>query len=124
MKRDGLHFAIPDTLRAGPGKSSWTRCALAHSMLLPATPHMLTLGLAPFNAPSDPPTTVDPGEWHKAPGTERFEYGFYWLMPVSEAEREKADAQGSWEVFADLVERAPPEAQDDCAVAFDWLRSG
>jgi hypothetical protein len=42
---------------------------------------------------------------------------------VSESERKKADSEGTWNVFADLVELAPEEAKDNCAVAFDWLRA-
>jgi hypothetical protein len=38
------------------------------------------------------------------------------------AERQRAQSAGSWNLFADLVERAPAEANDDCAVAFDWFR--
>lgn len=121
--RDGSHFAITDTLMLGPGKSSWTRSTLSNSVLLPATPHMLALGLTPFNRPSDPSDPVDPGKWTKSPGTDRFEYGFYWLLPVSESERAKADSMGTWELFADLVDLAPEEAEDACAVAFNWLRA-
>lgn len=122
MKRDGSHFAITDTLAIGPGKSSWTRSVLNNSVLLPATPHMLALGLVPFNQPGDPRDAVRPGEWHKAPGTDRFTYGFYWLLPVSDSERKRADSEGTWDLFAHLVELAPADAKDDCAVAFDWLR--
>lgn len=115
-------FAIGDTLTLGPGGQSWTRSVLTHSMILPAPPHMLALGLAPFNRAGDPTDTVKPGEWAANPGTDRFAYGFYWLLPVSEREHEKANREGSWTVFADLVDLAPKEANDDCAVAFDLLR--
>ena len=122
MKQDSSHFAITDTLTVGPGKSSRTSSVLNKSVLLPATPHMLAPGLAPFNQPSDPSAAVEPGQWHEAPGTDRFEYGFYWLLPVSDSEHKKADSEGTWNLFADLVELAPADANDDCAVAFDWLR--
>jgi len=118
----GAHFAIPDTLTYGPGGSSWTLSILNHSILLPASVHMLLSGLVPFNQPSDPGDAIPPGQWHAQPGTDRFEYGFYWLLPVSEAEHEKAQREGSWNVFADLVERAPAGANDDCYATFDLLR--
>ena len=41
------------------------------------------------------------------PGTDKFDYGFYWLLPVSEKEHEKASREGSWNVFADLVDQTP-----------------
>jgi hypothetical protein len=83
---------------------------------------MLVLGLAPFNRAGDPIDTVQPGEWATNSGTDRFAYGSYWLLPVSEKEHEKAKLEGSWALFADLVDLAPREAHDDCAVAFDLLR--
>jgi hypothetical protein len=120
--RDHSSFAIGDTLTLGPGGESWTRSVLTHSMILPVPPHMLALGLAPFNRAGDPTDTVKPGEWATNPGSDRFAYGFYWLLPVSEKEHEKANREGSWNVFADLVDLAPKQANDDCAVAFDLLR--
>lgn len=116
-------FAIADTLTVGPGGESWTRSVLTRSMILPAPQHMLALGFAPFNHAGDPTDMVKPGEWASNPGTDRFDYGFYWLLPVSEKEHEKANRAGSWNVFADLVDQAPKDANDDCAVAFDLLRN-
>jgi hypothetical protein len=120
--RDHSSLAIADTLTLGPGGESWTRSALTRSMILPASPHMLALGFAPFNEAGDSTDTVKPGEWASNPGTERFDHGFYWLLPVSAAEHDKANREGSWSVFADLVDQSPKDANDDCAVAFDLLR--
>lgn len=114
--------AIADTLSLGPGGQPWTRSVLTHSIILPATPHMLALGFAPFNQVGDPIDTVKPGEWASNPGTDRFDNGFYWLLPVSGKEHEKATREGSWNVFADLVDQTPKEANDDCALAFELLR--
>jgi hypothetical protein len=52
--REHSSLAIADTLTLGPGGGSWTRSVLTHSMILPASPHMLALGFAPFNQPGDP----------------------------------------------------------------------
>jgi hypothetical protein len=122
LLRGQSSFAIGDTLTFGPGGSSWTRSALTHSMLLSVPPHMLALGLAPFNRAGDPIDTVKPGEWATNPGTDRFAHGFYWLLPISEQEHDQANREGSWALFADLVDMAPKEANDDCAAAFDLLR--
>jgi hypothetical protein len=120
--KGGDQFAIPDTLTLGPGKAGWTRSVLDRAVLLPVSVHMLLTGFGPFNLPSDPGDAVAPGEWQERPGTDRFEYGNYWLLPVSEAEHAKAETEGTWNVFADMVEMAPKEANDDCYVAFDLLR--
>ena len=122
LLRRGSHFALTDRLTLGPGGSTWTRSRLDHSVLLPVTPHMIVSGFVPFNAAGDPEDTVHPSEWHRKPGTEQFEYGFCWLLPVTPSEYAKASADGAWNVFADLVERSAPDARDDFAVAFDWLR--
>jgi hypothetical protein len=122
MIASGSHFAITDTLTLGPGNLPWTRSVLDHSVLLPASPHMLVSGLSPFNEAHDSTDTVKPADWHKQPGTERFEHGYYWLLPVSQREHAKATSEGTWNVFADLVELAPSDARDDCFVAFDLLR--
>lgn len=122
MIRDHSHFAPTDTLPIGPGNSSWTRSLLSRSVFLPATPHMLAVGLRPFNIPGDEVAAAKAGDWHRTDGIDRFEYGFQWLLPVSEAEYQRANSSGTWNMFADLVERSPAEARDDCAVAFDWLR--
>jgi len=42
--------------------------------------------------------------------------------PVSEQEHARANSDGTWNLFADLVELAPKEAHDNCTVAFDLLR--
>jgi hypothetical protein len=118
----GSHFAIGDALTMGPGNSGWTRSVLSHSVLLSATPHMLVMGLAPFDKPGAPVDTVKPKDWFQSPGTGRFEYGFYWLLPVTQQEHDKALREGTWEVFADLVELAPKEQHDSCTLAFDLLR--
>jgi hypothetical protein len=115
-------FAIGDTLTLGPGNSPWTRSMLSHSVLLPAPAHMLLLGLSPFGYSDHAPHTVNAHEWHSNPGTDRYEHGWYWLLPVSEQEHGKATKEGTWNVFADLVELVPGGANDDCAVAFDLLR--
>lgn len=121
MKDDGSHFAITDTLAFGPGKSPWTRSILDHSVLLPAAPHMLASGFGPFNEPADSASAVDAKRWHKAAGTGEFRNGFYWLLPVSAAEHARAAAAGTWNLFADLVERVP-EGREEFDVAFDLLR--
>lgn len=120
--RNHSSLAIADTLTLGPGGESWTRSVLTRSLILPAPPHMLALGFAPFHQVGDPADTVKPGEWASNPGTDRFDHGFYWLLPVSEKEHEKANREGSWNVFADLVDQTPKDANDDCALAFDLLR--
>jgi hypothetical protein len=121
--KSGSHFAATDTLTLGPGKSSWTRSVLDHSVLLAAPPHLLACGFAPFDRPGDPSETVNPADWHRDPGSERFEYGFYWLLPVTEREHARAKQDGTWSVFSELLERARAESRDDCAVAFDLLRT-
>jgi hypothetical protein len=120
--KGGDQFAIPDTLAAGPGNASWTRSVLDHAVLLPVSVHMLLTGFGPFNLPTDPDDAVAPGEWRMSPGTDRFSYGNYWLLPISEAEHRKAETEGTWNMFAELVEMAPKEADDNCVVAFDLLR--
>jgi hypothetical protein len=119
---EGEHFAIPDTLLWGPGRSSWTRSILDHAVLLPATPHMLLSGLSPFEQPGDPADTVRPAEWHRRPGTDQFKFGFYWLLPVSADEHARAAADGTWNLLADLIEAVPAGTGDDCHLAFDLLR--
>lgn len=123
--RGGEHFAIPDTLAYGPGGGggeAWTQSRLTQGALLPASVHMLLSGYGPFNEPADPADAMEPGAWHREPGTERFEYGSYWFLPLSAKEHAAAEADGTWSAFADLAEAAPQEARDDCLVAFDWLR--
>ncbi|WP_394846272.1 hypothetical protein LZC95_02260 [Pendulispora brunnea] len=121
MALDGEHFAIPDTLDLGPGGTRLTRSILNRSALLPASPHMLMSGLGPFNSPerpTDAAVLVDSGG---NPGTSEFEYGHYWMLPMTAAEHEKAQRDGTWSVFADLANRVP-EGEDDYRVAFDLLR--
>ena len=119
----GSHFAITDTITLGPGKSSWTRSLLDHSLLLPVPPHMLVSGFAPFDAASARADTVPPADWHSNPGVAEFEYGFYWLVPISEQEHAQANQLGSWKVFADLSERSRAQTGDPFSLAFDLLRS-
>ncbi len=123
IKRDGSHFSITDTIAAlGPGGKPWTRSLLKNAVLMPATPHMLRSGLSPFNEPSKPPAVLDADHWHDEPGTDRFKWGFYWLLPTSEEEHRRAESDGSWEMFADLVEQVREGVEDEFDVAFDLLR--
>jgi hypothetical protein len=120
--KGGEHFALTDTLMFGPGKLPWTKSELDHSVILPAPPQMLLSGFAPFNEPHDPIETIDAENWHADSGTDRFRYGFYWLLPVSKEEHERASTNGTWSLFADLVDLAPEGSEDNCVVAFDLLR--
>lgn len=119
----GSHFAITDTVTLGPGKSPWTRSLLDHSLLLPAPPQLLVSGFAPFEPTRAETDTVRPAEWHLNPGVADLEYGFYWLVPVSESEHAQADQRGSWQVFGGLTERSRAQSGDPFALVFDLLRS-
>jgi hypothetical protein len=119
--RQGSQFAFCDTLTLGPGKAPWTRSQLDHSILLPASPPLLAAGFEPFDHTA-PVGVVPPDQWNRAPGHDRHEHGFFWLVPVSRAEYDKANAAGSWDVFADLVERALSAGRDEFSDAFDLLR--
>jgi hypothetical protein len=120
--REGDHFAIGDTLTIGPGGSAWPRSSLDHGVLLSPSIHMLLTGHAPFDGVDDPANTIDFRFWHRQPGTDRFARGFYWLLPVTKAEHDRAARDGTWQMFADLVARKPPDETDDCFTAFDGLR--
>jgi hypothetical protein len=121
--RSGTSFAICDTLTLGLGNSPWTRSKLDHSVLLPAPPAMLTAGMAPFDSPATPQGVVNPASWHSDSGSDRFSYGFQWLLPVSQVEYSTASRAGTWNMFADLVESAHRmTSDDDFSVAFDLLR--
>lgn len=117
----GSHFTSFDRLAGGLVGVAWT--GLDHALLAPATVHMLLKGHAPFDRPDEPRDTVPPRAWLDAPGTERFAYGCYWLLPVSKAEHDRAAAAGASSVLADLLARAPKEAEDACFAAFDLLRA-
>lgn len=121
--RTGAQFAITDTITLGPGKSPWTRSLLDHSMLLPVPPHMLVSGLAPFASGRVSADSVSPLEWDKDPGVDRYEYGFYWVLPISEQEHARANQVGSWNTFGDLVEQSRAQTGDPFTLAFDLLRS-
>lgn len=122
LTKGGSTFAIADMLTIGPGGAPWTRSILNRSVLLPAPPPMLAAGLAPFDTPSDGLNTLQSETWHRDPGANRFAYGFYWLLPVSEREYAAASQQGTWNMFADLAALAAKEGRDDWNVAFDLLR--
>lgn len=120
--KTGAHFAITDTITLGPGKNAWTRSVLEHSMLLPVPPHMLVSGIAPFDRTSVSAGSVSPLAWDQDPGVERYEYGYYWLLPISEPEHAQANQVGSWSTFGDLSERSRAQTGDPFALAFDLLR--
>jgi hypothetical protein len=117
----GATFAIRDTLTFGPGNSAWTRSQLGHSVLLPSNPDMLGAGFGPFESPASRGDAIDPETWQSA-GTERYACGFYWLLPVSEPEHARANAEGTWNVLADLVERSHQLERGDFELAYDFLR--
>lgn len=118
----GSTFAIGDTLTLGPGNASWTRSKLGCSAILPPPPQMLAAGFGPFDSAVEATSAVLPDQWHQNPGTEQHAYGFYWLLPLSEAEYVRANSQGSWNVFADIIDAAPNKASDEFAAAFDLMR--
>jgi hypothetical protein len=120
--KSGSTFAISDTLTFGPGNSAWTKSRLDHSVLLPANPHMLGAGLGPFDSVTSVQGTVDPKNWHSDPGTDRYSYGFYWLLPVSQPEHAKANTDATWNMFADLVEKSHEIDGDDFTLTYDLLR--
>lgn len=120
--RAGSTFAVADTVTLGPGGAGWTRSLLSHSVLLPVNPQLLRAGLTPFDASATAATPVAAENWHRDVGTERFTNGFYWLLPVTEAEHARANTQGTWNVFADLVESSLERGGDEFAVAYDLLR--
>lgn len=120
--KTGADFAITDTITLGPGKSPWTQSLLDHSMLLPVPPHMLASGFAPFDRATVSPDTVSPLEWDEHPGVERYEYGFYLLLPISEQEHAQANQVGSWHTLGDLVERSRAQTGDPFSLPFDLLR--
>jgi hypothetical protein len=55
-------------------------------------------------------------------GTGRHACGFYWVLPVSEPEYARANAEGTWSVLADLVERSNQLGRGDFGLAYDLLR--
>lgn len=120
--RFGSTFAIADTLTLGPGNSAWTRSRLEQSVLLPVNPQMLDAGLGPFDSSASPRRSFDPQAWRSSPGTESFTRGFYWLLPVSQSEYDKANTEGTWNMFADLVEQAQALGKGDFSRAYDLLR--
>src|SRR6185369_65192 len=117
----GAQFAFCDTLTLGPGNASWTLSQLDHSILLPASPPLLAAGCEPFGDELSA-RVVAPDQWNRSPGSDHFECGFVWILPVSKAEFEKANAAGSWNLFADLVENATRGGRDEFSDAFDLLR--
>lgn len=84
---------------------------------------MLLIGHGPFNVPTEPGDAVALADWFSSPGTDRFDCGFYWMLPLSVREHDRAQVEGTPNVFADIVAQAPPEAKDDCYVAFDLMRT-
>jgi hypothetical protein len=114
-------FAVQDTLTLGPGNSTWTRSRLSHSALLPSNPHMQSAGFAPFDSTASR-DGIDPTNWNKDPATERYSCGFYWLLPVTHPEYDAANAGGTWNMFADLVEKSHELGGDDFALSYDLLR--
>lgn len=118
----GSTFAIGDTLTLGPGNASWTRSKLGCSAILPPPPQMLAAGFNPFDSDMGATSAVLPDQWHRNPGTEQHAYGFYWLLPLSDPEYVRANSQGTWNVFADIIEASPKGASDEFAAAFDLMR--
>jgi hypothetical protein len=119
--RQGSQFAICDTLTLGPGNSTWTQSQLDHSILLPACPPLLAAGFEPFGDTARTGVISAP-EWHRDAGTDRFENGFVWLLPVSKQEFETANTTGSWNLFADLVELSMVSGRGEFGAALDLLR--
>lgn len=118
----GTTFAVGDTLTLGIGTSAWTRSKLEHSVILPPPPTMLSAGMAPFDTTPGDAALEIPEPWYVDSGAARRPYGFYWLLPVSAAEHASANADGTWNMFADLAQAASEAGQDVFSVAFDWLR--
>jgi len=83
---------------------------------------MLAAGFGPFDSDVGAPNAVPPDQWHRNPGTDQHAYGFYWLLPLSEAEYARANSQGTWNVFAHIIDAAPSGASDEFSAAFDLMR--
>lgn len=120
--KSGSTFAICDTLTFGPGNAAWTRSRLGNSVLLPCNPQMLGAGFGPFESSANLSGAIDPKTWHSEPGTERFARGFYWILPVSEPEYAKANTEGTWHAFAELVAQSQQQGRGDFELAYDLLR--
>jgi hypothetical protein len=118
----GSTFAMGDTVTLGPGNAAWTRSRLEQSVLLPVNPELLDAGFFPFDSSASPRRSFDPQAWNRSPGVESFARGFYWLLPVSPSEYAKANADGTWNMFADLVEQARALGKGDFSRAYDLLR--
>jgi hypothetical protein len=78
-------------------------------------------GFAPFDSTASH-DDVDPTNWNKDPATERYSCGFYWLLPVTHPEYDAANAGGTWNMFADLVQKSHELGGDDFALSYDLLR--
>ncbi len=89
--------------------------------LAPTCPPLLAAGFEPFGGTAQS-GIVPPSEWHINPGVDRFQDGLVWLLPVSKKEFERANAAGSWNFFADLVELSTLGGQGEFGVALDLLR--
>jgi hypothetical protein len=120
--KNGSTFAIRDTLTFGPGNSQWTRSKLNRIALLPSNPHMQLAGFSPFNQPATSPDGLTPERWHTDPGTDSHTHGFYWTLPINDTEYTKANTEGTWNMFADLVQRSHQLGGDDFDLAYDLLR--
>jgi hypothetical protein len=82
---------------------------------------MQDAGFAPFD-PTTSHDSIDPTNWNNDPGTERYSSGFYWLLPVTHSEYDAANAGGTWNMFADLVQKSHELGGDDFALSYDLLR--